>query len=59
VADAVVALVQAPAGSRPLRTSVPAGSPAATINDLVAPIQRAAVEGFGLGNLLPKSHATA
>jgi len=58
VADAVVALVQLPAGTRPLRTPVPAGSAAAAINDLVAPIQRGAVEAYGLGDLLPKAHAT-
>jgi NAD(P)-dependent dehydrogenase (short-subunit alcohol dehydrogenase family) len=59
VADAVVALVQAPAGTRPLRTPVPAGSPAAAINDLVAPIQRGAVEAYGLGYLSPRAHVTA
>jgi NAD(P)-dependent dehydrogenase (short-subunit alcohol dehydrogenase family) len=48
VADAIVALVNRPAGTRPLRTSVPAESPAATIETLVAPIQRGLLEAMGL-----------
>jgi NAD(P)-dependent dehydrogenase (short-subunit alcohol dehydrogenase family) len=49
VAEAIAALVAQPAGTRALRTTVPAGSPAEAINVAVAPIQRAVLEGFGLG----------
>jgi NAD(P)-dependent dehydrogenase (short-subunit alcohol dehydrogenase family) len=59
VAQAIAALVAAPAGTRPLRTAVPAGSPAEAINVAVAPIQRAVLEGFGLSAFLPKEPATA
>jgi NAD(P)-dependent dehydrogenase (short-subunit alcohol dehydrogenase family) len=54
VAEAIAALVATPAGTRPLRTAVPAASPATTINDFVAPIQRGVLERFGLTELLPK-----
>jgi NAD(P)-dependent dehydrogenase (short-subunit alcohol dehydrogenase family) len=54
VAKAIAALVAAPAGSRPLRTPVPAGSPAEAVNAVTAPIQRATLEGYGLGAFLPK-----
>ena len=54
VAQAIAALVAAPAGTRPLRTVVPAGSSAAAINAGVAPIQRATLEAFGLSAFLPK-----
>ena len=52
VADAVLEIAKAPAGRRPLRTVVPAGSPAEEINTLVAPVQRTVLENFGLQNLL-------
>ncbi len=52
VAEAIAALVAAEPGTRPLRTVVPADSPASHINELVAPIQRAILEGFGLGQFL-------
>jgi NAD(P)-dependent dehydrogenase (short-subunit alcohol dehydrogenase family) len=52
VAEAIAALVTAPAGSRPLRTTVPAGSPAEHINAAVAPVQRAVLEAFGLSAFL-------
>ncbi|MGP6190078.1 MAG: SDR family oxidoreductase [Vulcanimicrobiaceae bacterium] len=55
VAEAIVALVKAPAGTRNLRTTVPAGSPAEAINAAVEPIQRAVLENFGLGAFLPKT----
>jgi NAD(P)-dependent dehydrogenase (short-subunit alcohol dehydrogenase family) len=58
VAEAIVALVAAPAGSRPLRTAVPAGSPAEAINAAAAPVQRAVLENFGLGAFLPPVPAT-
>ncbi len=54
VAKAILALANAPAGSRPLRTTVPAGGAAAEINAAVAPIQRAEVEARGGGALLGK-----
>jgi NAD(P)-dependent dehydrogenase (short-subunit alcohol dehydrogenase family) len=57
VAEAIAALVAAPAGTRPLRTLVPAGSPAEAINASTAPVQRAVLEGFGLGAFLPKETA--
>jgi hypothetical protein len=59
VAEAIAALVALPAGARPLRTAVPAGSRTSEINDTSAPVQRAFVEGFGLNELLPKTPAAA
>jgi NAD(P)-dependent dehydrogenase (short-subunit alcohol dehydrogenase family) len=53
VAEAIAALVATPAGTRPLRTAVPIGSPATAINELAAPIQRGVLEAFGLETLLP------
>jgi len=53
VAEAIAALVATPAGARPLRTVVPAGSPAEAINEAAAPIQRAVLEAFGLEAFLP------
>ena len=55
VADAIVRLANAPAGQRPLRTTVPNDDAAEGINAAVAPIQRAVIEGFGFGALLPKA----
>jgi NAD(P)-dependent dehydrogenase (short-subunit alcohol dehydrogenase family) len=52
VAEAIAALVTAPAGTRPLRTTVPPGGPAAAINASVAPIQRGVLEAYGLGAFL-------
>jgi NAD(P)-dependent dehydrogenase (short-subunit alcohol dehydrogenase family) len=57
VAQAITDLVALPAGARPLRTVVPAASPAATINDSTAPVQRAILENFGLGAFLPRQTA--
>lgn len=54
VADAIARLVKAPAGMRPLRTVVPAGTPAEAINAASAPIQRSVLEHFGLSALLPR-----
>jgi NAD(P)-dependent dehydrogenase (short-subunit alcohol dehydrogenase family) len=59
VGDAILGLVQLPAGTRPLRTAVPAASPSASVNEATAPIQRALIESFGMSDLLPKAHATA
>jgi NAD(P)-dependent dehydrogenase (short-subunit alcohol dehydrogenase family) len=59
VAEAIAALVAAPAGTRPLRTVVPGASPAAAINAGTAPIQRATLEAFGLNAFLPKETAAA
>lgn len=53
VAAAIAALVAAPAQSRPLRTVIPARAPAAAINAATAPIQRRAIEAFGLEAFLP------
>ena len=55
VAETIAALVAAPAHSRPLRTLVPAGSPVEGMNAAAAPIQRALLENFGLGALLPQT----
>jgi NAD(P)-dependent dehydrogenase (short-subunit alcohol dehydrogenase family) len=51
VAAAIVRLAQAPSGTRPLRTSVPADPATDAINAATAPIQRAVLEGFGVGEL--------
>jgi NAD(P)-dependent dehydrogenase (short-subunit alcohol dehydrogenase family) len=59
VADAILALVEAPAGARALRTPVPAGNAAAAYNAAVAPVQRGLLENYGLDALLPKVPATA
>jgi NAD(P)-dependent dehydrogenase (short-subunit alcohol dehydrogenase family) len=59
VAQAIAALVAAPAGTRPLRTPVPGGGPADAINAAVEPIQHAVLENFGLGAFLPKAAVTA
>ncbi len=53
VASAIRALAARPAGTRPLRTVVPADAPATAINAAIAPIQRSIVEAYGLGALLP------
>jgi NAD(P)-dependent dehydrogenase (short-subunit alcohol dehydrogenase family) len=58
VAQAIAALVEAPAQTRPLRTVVPAGSPVEAINASSAPVQQAILEAFGLGAFLPKAVAT-
>lgn len=57
VAQAVVRLANAPAGTRPLRTLVPADALAGGINAATVPFQRQVVEAFGLGALLPKTPA--
>jgi NAD(P)-dependent dehydrogenase (short-subunit alcohol dehydrogenase family) len=54
VADVILRLAEAPAGTRALRTTVPADDVAAEINAAIAPIQRAAMADRGLGDLLPK-----
>jgi NAD(P)-dependent dehydrogenase (short-subunit alcohol dehydrogenase family) len=59
VADAIFALAEQPAGTRALRTPVPHDPSVAAINDFHAPIQRAVLERFGLGELLPKIPAHA
>lgn len=55
VARAVVALANAPAGTRPLRTTVPADEATDAINAAVEPIQTGLIEAIGLGDLLPKA----
>jgi NAD(P)-dependent dehydrogenase (short-subunit alcohol dehydrogenase family) len=54
VARAIVALANAPAGSRPLRTTVPADDATDAINAAIAPIQTEIIEAFGLGDLALK-----
>jgi NAD(P)-dependent dehydrogenase (short-subunit alcohol dehydrogenase family) len=59
VAQAIIALANAPAGTRALRTIV-GGMPQITeINDHAAPLQRSMLENFGLGDLLAPEHVTA
>jgi NAD(P)-dependent dehydrogenase (short-subunit alcohol dehydrogenase family) len=55
VAEAIARLIAAPAGTRALRTTVPAESPAALVNAAAAPIQRDLLERYGLGAFLPKT----
>ena len=57
VASAIVRLANAPAGARPLRTTVPADAATDAINDATAPVQRQVIDAFGLGVLLPKTVA--
>ncbi len=59
VADAVLSLARAQAGTRPLRTVVGANEATLAINARTAPIQRAVVEGFGFGSLLGRETVTA
>jgi len=55
VAEAIFALAQQAAGTRPLRTPVPNDPGIAAFNDAVAPIQRDMLAAFGLDELLPKA----
>jgi NAD(P)-dependent dehydrogenase (short-subunit alcohol dehydrogenase family) len=57
VGDAIVALVQMPAGQRPLRTVVPTGGPVESINSATQPIQRTILEKRGFGEFLPEQVA--
>jgi NAD(P)-dependent dehydrogenase (short-subunit alcohol dehydrogenase family) len=57
VARAIVALAEAPAGSRPLRTTVPADAATDAINGAIAPVQTELLKAFGFGGLLPKALA--
>jgi NAD(P)-dependent dehydrogenase (short-subunit alcohol dehydrogenase family) len=57
VAHAIVALANAPAATRPLRTTVPADPATDAINNATAPVQRQVIEAIGLGDLLPKTTA--
>jgi NAD(P)-dependent dehydrogenase (short-subunit alcohol dehydrogenase family) len=52
VADTILALANAPAGSRPLRTVVGGSTHVEEINARTAPLQRALLESFGLGTLI-------
>jgi NAD(P)-dependent dehydrogenase (short-subunit alcohol dehydrogenase family) len=54
VAVAFLELANAPAGTRPLRTTVPANPAADAINASTAPVQHQVMEAFGLGDLLRK-----
>jgi len=57
VAEVILQLANAPAGTRPLRTPVPGDPASLGINAAVAPIQRQVIEEYGLGALLPKTPA--
>ena len=57
VADAILHLANAPAGTRPLRTVVPENPAIEAINNAIAPIQREIIKGSGFESLLPKTHA--
>jgi len=57
VADAILRLAKASAGTRPLRTVVPENAAVEAINDAVAPIQREILKAFGMEALLPKTLA--
>jgi NAD(P)-dependent dehydrogenase (short-subunit alcohol dehydrogenase family) len=59
VAQAIVNLANAPAGTRPLRTLVGGMPQVAEINEHAAPLQRSIIENFGLGEMLAPEHATA
>ena len=59
IADAIFALAEQPAGTRPLRTPVPNDPSVAAINDVHAPIQRAMLESLGVSELLPNIPAHA
>lgn len=52
IAHAIVRLANALAGSRPLRTTVPANPAADAINAMIAPIQEAVMKALGLGDLV-------
>jgi NAD(P)-dependent dehydrogenase (short-subunit alcohol dehydrogenase family) len=52
VGDAILALANAAAGTRPLRTLVPDNEHVREINERTAPIQRTILAEFGLGALL-------
>jgi NAD(P)-dependent dehydrogenase (short-subunit alcohol dehydrogenase family) len=55
VALAIVRLANAPAGTRPLRTTVPTDGAAEAINASVGPIQHQVMQAFGFAELLPKA----
>jgi NAD(P)-dependent dehydrogenase (short-subunit alcohol dehydrogenase family) len=57
VADVILRLAKAPAGTRALRTVVPENPAVEAINNAVAPIQREIIKGSGMEALLPKMHA--
>ncbi|HEY4439292.1 MAG TPA: SDR family oxidoreductase [Candidatus Elarobacter sp.] len=54
IADAVFALAQTQAGTRPLRTPVPNEGPIVAVNEAIAPLQRDMLLGLGLDALVPK-----
>ncbi|MBL1292284.1 MAG: SDR family oxidoreductase [Thiotrichales bacterium] len=51
IAQAIVALVDAPKGTRPARTVVGTAFGADTLNDAAAPVQLGVVQALGLGHL--------
>ncbi|HTW85202.1 MAG TPA: SDR family oxidoreductase [Candidatus Sulfotelmatobacter sp.] len=54
VADVVLRLANAPAGTRPFRTVTPHTPPVEAINAATEPIQRAVIESLGAPALVPK-----
>jgi NAD(P)-dependent dehydrogenase (short-subunit alcohol dehydrogenase family) len=59
VAQAILKLANAPAGTRPLRTQVGGLPQVGEINDGAASRQRSILENFGLAELLAPEHVTA
>lgn len=59
VADAIFALAELPAGTRPLRTPVPANPAVEAINAGATPAQLGFLASMGLDVMLPKAAATA
>ena len=55
----IAPLAQRPAGTRPLRSTVPEDAIAMPINEATAPIQREAIRAFGLEALLPTAAPAA
>jgi NAD(P)-dependent dehydrogenase (short-subunit alcohol dehydrogenase family) len=51
VVDAIIALIERPAGTRPLRTTVGVDFGVSRINEAVAPIQAEALAGLGMAHL--------
>jgi hypothetical protein len=58
VAQAMLAIANAPAGQRPLRVAVPHAGITSAINAAVEPLQQALLTEVGIGDLLPAQPAT-
>ncbi len=59
IARVIVRLANLPAGSRPLRTAVPADEATETLNATAAPFQAGILQAMGLEDLYPKSAVAA